>query len=144
MRCHGAVRMYLSAYQADLIRRNLLSTSLIGPFMNTIVALQQAITDLDKIATTPIPSAYTVQLRLTVWIYLFFLPFQLYPTLKWVTIPATAIAAVTYLGFLEIGAQIEMPFAYDQSDLDLDKFCLKLNHQLAEVTAVSRFILRMF
>ena len=54
------------------------------------------------------------------------------------------MAAVTYLGFLEIGAQIEMPFAYDQSDLDLDKFCLKLSHQLAEVTAVSFFSLFRF
>jgi hypothetical protein len=38
---------------------------------------------------------------------------------------------------LEIGAQIEMPFAYDQSDLDLDKYVMKIAHQLAEVTAVS-------
>jgi hypothetical protein len=30
-----------------------------------------------------------------------------------------------------------MPFAYDQSDLDLDKYVLKIAMQLAEITAVS-------
>jgi hypothetical protein len=111
-------------------------------------------TDLDKLSTTPIPTAYTFHLRLTVWAYLFFLPFQLYQYLGWLTIPATTVAAITYLGFLEIGAQvclrsklyeklkegnwkIQMPFAYDQSDLDLDGFVGKLSRQLAQVTAVS-------
>jgi predicted membrane chloride channel (bestrophin family) len=99
--------------------------------------LQKALSDLDKLATTPIPSAYAFHLRMTVLLYLFFLPFQLQQYLNWVCIPATAIASIVYLGFLEIGNQIEMPFAYDQSDLDLDKFVLKIAMQLAEITAVS-------
>jgi putative membrane protein len=102
--------------------------------------LQKAISDLDKLATTPIPSAYSFHLKMTVLLYLFFLPFQLQQYLNWVCIPATAIASIVYLGFLEIGNQIEMPFAYDQSDLDLDKYVLKIAMQLAEITAVS-FIL---
>ena len=69
-------------------------------FIQGINELQKAISDLDKIATTPLPSAYRSQLRLTVWAYLFFLPVQLYQYLGWVTIPAVAIAAVIYLGFL--------------------------------------------
>jgi predicted membrane chloride channel (bestrophin family) len=73
---------------------------------------------------------------MTVLLYLFFLPFQLQQYLGWVAIPATAIASTVYLGFLEIGNQIEMPFAYDQSDLDLDKYVLKIAMQLAEITAV--------
>jgi putative membrane protein len=128
--------MYISAYIADLNKREMVSSSVFSPLFTVLTSLQQNLTDLDKIATTPIPSAYSAHLRITVWAYLLFLPFQIYPTLKWVTIPATAIAATVYMGFLEIGAQIEMPFAYDQSDLDLDKFVLKIAHQLAEVTAV--------
>jgi predicted membrane chloride channel (bestrophin family) len=129
--------MYLSAYVSDLAKREQINTSFISPILTAINELQKAISDLDKIATTPIPSAYSFHLRLTVWAYLFFLPFQLHDTLGWVTIPATAVASITYLGFLEIGAQIEMPFGYEQSDLDLDKFVMKISNQLAEVTAVS-------
>lgn len=128
--------MYLSSYINELAERGDINSSFLGPLMTAIMELQKAISDLDKIATTPIPSAYSFHLRLTVWAYLFFLPFQLYQYIGWLTIPATAVASVTYLGFLEIGAQIEMPFGYEQSDLDLDKFVLKIAQQLAEVTAV--------
>ncbi|RXK41347.1 hypothetical protein M231_01252 [Tremella mesenterica] len=127
--------MYLSAYIASLVQRQLLSTSLISPALNCIQELQKAISDLEKLATTPIPSAYVFHLRLTVWMYLAALPFQLVQYINWVTIPVVAMASIIYLGFLEIGAQIELPFAYDQSDLDLDKFVIGLQHQLAEVTA---------
>lgn len=128
--------MYICSYINDLAERGDLNSSFLGPLMTAVMELQKAISDLDKIATTPIPSAYSFHLRLTVWAYLFFLPFQLYQYIGWLTIPATAVASVTYLGFLEIGAQIEMPFGYEQSDLDLDKFVLKITQQLAEVTAV--------
>lgn len=128
--------MYISAWITDLNNRNILNVSFASPIMTCIMELQKALSDLDKLATTPIPSAYSFHLRLTVLLYLFFLPFQLQQYLGWVTVPATAIASIVYLGFLEIGNQIEMPFAYDQSDLDLDKYVLKIAHQLAEVTAV--------
>nr|XP_018264799.1 uncharacterized protein I303_02979 [Kwoniella dejecticola CBS 10117]OBR86957.1 hypothetical protein I303_02979 [Kwoniella dejecticola CBS 10117] len=129
------ILMYLQAYVTDLINRGMMNSSMISPTMTAIMELQKAISDLEKIATTPIPSAYTFHLRLTVYIYLFCLPFQIYDYIGWVSIPATALAATIYLGFLEIGMQIEMPFAYDQSDLDLDKFVLRIAHQIAQITA---------
>jgi putative membrane protein len=130
-------RMYISAWITDLNNRNILNASFASPIMTCIMVLQKALSDLDKLATTPIPSAYSFHLKMTVLLYLFFLPFQLQQYLNWVCIPATAIASIVYLGFLEIGNQIEMPFAYDQSDLDLDKYVLKIAMQLAEITAVS-------
>ncbi|ORX35212.1 Bestrophin, RFP-TM, chloride channel-domain-containing protein [Kockovaella imperatae] len=127
--------LYLHAFAADMVDMSVGNSFFTSQFMTGINELQKAISDLDKIATTPLPSAYRSQLRLTVWAYLFFLPVQLYQYLHWVTIPAVAIASVIYLGFLEIGSQIEMPFGYEQSDLDLDKFCANIGRQLAEVTA---------
>lgn len=46
----------------------------------------------------------------TVWIYLFFLPFQLVDLFEWYAIPGVAIAAFIYLGFLASGEEIEQPF----------------------------------
>lgn len=129
--------MYLSSYLADLNRRAIISPTTSTAITTTILELQRAISDLEKIATTPIPSAYTFHLHLTVYFYLFFIPFQVYTYIGWVAIPATAVASVIYLGFLEIGMQIEMPFYYDQSDLDLDEFVLRISHQIAQLTAVS-------
>ncbi|WWC88091.1 uncharacterized protein L201_002995 [Kwoniella dendrophila CBS 6074] len=129
------ILMYLQAYMSDLISRGMLNSSLISPMLTCIMELQKIISDSEKIAATKIPAAYTYHLRLTVYIYLFLLPFQLYNYIGWVTIPATALASTIYLGFLEIGMQIEMPFGYDQSDLDLDKFVLRIAHQLAQITS---------
>jgi ion channel-forming bestrophin family protein len=46
----------------------------------------------------------------TVWIYLFFLPFQLIGQFEWATIPGVAIAAFIYLGFVAAGEELEQPF----------------------------------
>ncbi|CCO26775.1 hypothetical protein BN14_00806 [Rhizoctonia solani AG-1 IB] len=72
---------------------------------------------------------------MAIWLYLFFLPFQIYDNLKWITIPATCFAAFLFLGFLEIGAEIENPFNYDDNDLDIDGYCLAIARELAEIMA---------
>jgi len=67
---------------------------------------------------------------------------------------ATAFTSFLLLGFLEIGQEMyvftftqppppilkgrsENPFNYDLNDLDLDGFCLALQRDLHEITAVS-------
>lgn len=42
----------------------------------------------------------------TVWLYLFFLPFQLADDFKWYTVPGTGVAAFFYLGFIAAGSSI--------------------------------------
>lgn len=46
----------------------------------------------------------------TVWIYLFFLPFQLVNQFGYYAIPGVAIASFIYLGFIAAGEEIEQPF----------------------------------
>lgn len=57
---------------------------------------------------------YSDVTRSTVWIYLFFLPFQLIDEFGWSTIPGVCIASFIYLGFLAAGEEIEQPFGYDE------------------------------
>jgi len=91
--------------------------------------------NLDRIRSTPIPFAYQAHLRMSMWLYLFFLPFQIFTAFGYLTIPATAFGSFLLLGFLEIGQEIENPFNYDLNDLDLDDFCLTIQRELHEVTA---------
>jgi len=58
-------------------------------------------------------SVYAVHIRHTVWLYLFFLPFQLVSQFGYFTIPGVAMAAFIYLGFVAAGEEIEQPFGYD-------------------------------
>ncbi|KAF8601710.1 hypothetical protein BDV93DRAFT_558299 [Ceratobasidium sp. AG-I] len=78
-------------------------------------------------------------LRIAIWLYLLFLPFQIYGAMKWYTIPATFFTTFLFLGFLEIGDQIENPFGYDPNDLDIDGYCLSIARELAEIMAQDPF-----
>ncbi|KAG8679008.1 hypothetical protein FRC09_019334, partial [Ceratobasidium sp. 395] len=97
--------LYLSSYFNFLLTEGLLQSAAATSFNNNLTSLQDAAVQLRRVATTPIPFAYQAHLRMAVWLYLLFLPFQIYDSLKWVTIPATLFAAFLYLGFLEIGAE---------------------------------------
>ncbi|KAJ3789196.1 UPF0187-domain-containing protein [Lentinula aff. detonsa] len=107
--------------------RNTVAGTSLGSLIGCIAAMEDSLVSLERILTTPLPFVYSVHIR-TVWIYLFFLPFQLIDQFLWYTIPGTTIAAFIYLGFLAAGEEIEQPFGYDDNDLDLDMFCQEIIH----------------
>ncbi|KAF8677702.1 Bestrophin, RFP-TM, chloride channel [Rhizoctonia solani] len=127
--------LYLSSYFNFLLTEGLLQSAAATSFNNNLHFLQDASVQLRRVATTPIPFAYQAHLRMAIWLYLFFLPFQVYTQLGWIVIPATTFASFLYLGFLEIGAEIENPFMYDENDLDIDSYCLSIAREIAEITA---------
>jgi predicted membrane chloride channel (bestrophin family) len=127
--------LFLSSYLQMLLRNGFLQPAIATAYVNSITSLQDCVANLERIRTTPIPFAYQTHLRMSVWLYLLFLPFEIYQAFKWLTIPATAFAAFLYIGFLEIGQEIENPFNYDANDLDLDTFCLTIQRELAEIAA---------
>ncbi|TFK55017.1 UPF0187-domain-containing protein [Heliocybe sulcata] len=131
------ITLFLSSYLAWLLKKGLLTPAMGTGITNNLASLQEAVVNLERIRSTPLPFAYQAHLRMTIWLYLFFLPFQIYSAFKYLTIPATAFASFLLLGFLEIGQEIENPFNYDDNDLDLDGFCLSIQRELHEITAHS-------
>ncbi|KAF5383205.1 hypothetical protein D9615_004939 [Tricholomella constricta] len=127
--------LVLSSYTAFLMQQNLLQPSIATGVTNNITSLQDTLSNLERIRNTPLPFAYQAHLRMSLWLYLLFLPFQIYGTFGYITIPGTAFASFLLLGFLEIGQEIENPFNYDLNDLDLDHFCLSIQRELHEITA---------
>jgi hypothetical protein len=117
------------------MKKGLLQSALATGVTNNLTLLQDTMSQLERIGFTPLPFAYQAHLRLSLWLYLFFLPFQIYAKFEWLTIPATAFATFLLAGFLEIGQEIENPFNYDMNDLDLDGFCLSIQRELHEITA---------
>lgn len=129
------ITIYLNSYLAYLLRNGWLQPALATGLMNNIASLQDTLSNLDRIGNTPLPFAYQAHLRMSLWLYLLLLPFQIVSTLHYLIIPGTAFASFLLLGFLEIGQEIENPFNYDENDLDLDGFCLAIQRELHEVTA---------
>lgn len=129
------ITLFLSTYVGWLLPNGLCQPAVASAMVNNVAALQDALSNLERIATTPLPFAYQAHLRMTLWLYLALLPFQIWAQLGYYTIPGTAFASFLFLGFLEIGQEIENPFNYDLNDLDIDNFCLCIQRELHEITA---------
>lgn len=127
--------LFLQSYLAWVIKEGLVTPPISSAFWAGLSSFQDTVTALERVRSTPIPYAYQMHLRMSIWLYLLFLPFQVLSALNWITIPGTAFASFLFLGFLEIGAEIENPFDYDENDLDLDRFCEAIGKELAEITA---------
>ncbi|KAG8965968.1 hypothetical protein FRC03_012703 [Tulasnella sp. 419] len=144
---------YLSEWVATLEERETASGSTLSGMMACLVGMEDSLTALERILTTPLPLVYSAHLS-TVWLYLFFLPFQLSEPLGYLAIFAVAVAAFLFLGFLAAGEEIEQPFGeeamiivqprfanstcagYDENDLDLDVFIREIIH--ADVLSLMR------
>jgi putative membrane protein len=86
--------------------------------------------------TFPCRIGYNILISQIVLLYVYLLPFQLYGTLEWITIPGTVAAAYIILGLAAIGNELENPFGNDVNDLPLDQYCAELGNELDTLTSV--------
>ncbi|KAG8730635.1 hypothetical protein FRC11_006235, partial [Ceratobasidium sp. 423] len=130
-----AILRRLSEWVALLESRGPAGGAAIGGMLGCIAAFEDQLTGLEKILTTRLPLVYSVHIRHTVWLYLFFLPFQLTETFSYWTIFGVGIAAFMFLGLLAAGEEIEQPFGCDENDLDMDLFITEIiNRDLRALT----------
>jgi predicted membrane chloride channel (bestrophin family) len=126
----------LSAYIKELFNNGTFKVSIYQTqAMNNLSTLNDVLTGTDRVLNTPLPIAYSIAISQVTWVYVCMLPFQLYKTLDWVTIPATMVAAYIILGIALIGNEIENPFGNDVNDLPLEAFCESLMQDIAVLTS---------
>ncbi|KAH8109472.1 UPF0187-domain-containing protein [Phellopilus nigrolimitatus] len=156
------ISMYLTSYVSTLQARKAIDVPTTNLLIATVNQLTDALTGLERILTTPIPFSYSIHLWLVAIIYVLALvsaghhipgckanvltlliyfcdpekPLQIYATLRWMTIPATAIISFIFFGFLVAGEEIENPFGYDKNDLNMDHFTHNIiRNELLALTA---------
>ena len=131
---------YLSAYVESIIQNE---TFTCGPIqamaMGNIAQLNEVMTGTERVLNTPLPVAYSIAISQITWIYVLALPFQLYDTLKWVTIPGCIVGAYIILGISAIGREIENPFGNDTNDLPMDSFCKQIQAEIGIITSKPQF-----
>ncbi|KAI5981553.1 Bestrophin, RFP-TM, chloride channel-domain-containing protein [Pisolithus albus] len=130
-----ALSLYLSSYIAALQSRK---ATVDAPTITVLYAalnqLVDALTALERILTTPLPFSYSIHLWLVTVIYCMALPFQLWSTLGWVTVPATILASFAFFGFIVAGEEIE---SYDKNDLNMDFFVQNIIcKELSAITSI--------
>jgi len=132
------ITMLFSSYIVSLQRRSLIDIGVANSLNGSVTSFTNTLCALERILTTPIPSAYAIHLKHATWLYLLILPWQLIGTLKYLAIPVTSLVAYLFLGLLHIGEQIENPFGYDRQDLNLDFFCHNIiRRELSEIVSHS-------
>ncbi|KAJ3568237.1 hypothetical protein NP233_g5846 [Leucocoprinus birnbaumii] len=137
---HPRPRAYLglckqTSYIAKAQQRNLADAATLSNLTSALNMLVDSLTGLERILTTPIPFSYDAHLWLVTVIYCLLLPIMVYPQLGWMTIPGTAIVTFLFFGFLVLGEEIEDPFGYGRSDLDLDHFTDVIKEELRAMTS---------
>lgn len=97
--------------------------------------MTECMTECERVLNTPLPIAYKISFSQITLIYLYTLPLQLYPSLGYLTIPMTVVAAYIILGLATIGGTLENPFGSDTNDLPLDSYCQELASELDMITS---------
>lgn len=77
----------------------------------------------ERIATTPLPFAYTLLVHRTAYVYCYLLPFALIGGMGWATPVLAAAVAYTFFGIDRLSEHLETPFGRDPNDLPLDALC---------------------
>lgn len=111
-------------------RRGLISDVLLAEVDRNTQMLIDYCGACERIRRTPLPFAYVVHLRRVLILYCYTLPFALLDSFGWGTIPVTLLLCYALFGIEEIGVEIEDPFADDDNDLPLERFCETIENNL--------------
>ncbi|KAJ3168996.1 hypothetical protein HDU88_001323 [Geranomyces variabilis] len=104
-----------------------------GCMNNALNSMIDCLTGFERIRGTPLPHAYGIHLKQTLFVYLLSLPFQLLRTGGWSTIVMCCLASFTLLGLEAIGGEIENPFGFDANDLPIDDICDMIQHEILSI-----------
>ncbi|WP_298143699.1 bestrophin family protein [uncultured Acinetobacter sp.] len=119
----NAAQWVLEKIQADLVHqlknRNI-SDIVYQGLTQHIVQLGNIQAGCDRIASTPLPFAYSVLLHRAVYVFCLILPFSLSQSLGLWTPLLVAMIAYLVLGLDALSAELEEPFGRQDNDLALD------------------------
>jgi ion channel-forming bestrophin family protein len=95
----------------------------------------------ERILKTPLPEAYSIEIRQFIFIFLVALPFGILLKVDWLTPLVTMLVAFPILALDEIGVELQNPFStLHLNHLPLDKICENLEQNLMSLLdAVDRF-----
>ncbi|KAK2801709.1 hypothetical protein FQN50_007624 [Emmonsiellopsis sp. PD_5] len=127
---------HLSAYVDSIMSEGLLKLPVYqSQAAAALSTMDEVMTGAERVLNTPLPVAYTILISQITWIYVIALPFQLFPELRWITIPGSIIATYIIHGIAAICSEIENPFGNDVNDLPLDVFCNQVAADLDIITS---------
>ena len=110
----------------------------LDPVLFTVLDRQLSLLNEDlggceRLASTPVPFAYSVILHRTVYVYSFLLPFGLVSTVGLMTPLIVAFVAYTFLAIEALAEELQEPFGLEPNDLALDAMAATIEATLREM-----------
>lgn len=87
----------------------------------------------ERIASTPVPFAYTLILHRTVYLFCIMLPFALVSDLHYMTPFVSVLISYTFISLDSLAEELEEPFGLENNDLPLDAICNALEIDLLQM-----------
>ncbi len=85
----------------------------------------------ERILKTPLPEAYSIEIRQFIFVFLVALPFGILLKVDWLTPVVTMLVAFPILALDEIGVELQNPFSRHRlNHLPLDEICENLERNL--------------
>jgi len=130
------ITLYLASYICTLQDRKTNDRPTLTTLTTSLNQLLGALTELERILTTPLPVSFTLHFWAVLTIWMLLLPFQIVDKMRWLTIPACTLVAGLFFGFLVAGEEIENPFQYSRNGLNMDHFTRNIiHHEIRAVTS---------
>eukprot|EP00527_Entomoneis_sp_CCMP2396_P006037 CAMPEP_0198142494 /NCGR_PEP_ID=MMETSP1443-20131203/5268_1 /TAXON_ID=186043 /ORGANISM="Entomoneis sp., Strain CCMP2396" /LENGTH=418 /DNA_ID=CAMNT_0043805513 /DNA_START=21 /DNA_END=1277 /DNA_ORIENTATION=- len=130
----------LSNYLAQQVDAGKLSDYQLGVINTTSLAvMSDTLGSCERIANTPIPLSYVLQLRFFLILWLVLYPLHVIPYYGWWSILICDLVSFAVLGIESMACEIENPFGYDRNDLDLDAYVKGFYNDTQEILGRAEF-----
>ncbi len=126
----NAVLHEVGARCLDLVEAGRLSDIHYSVIETEIVRLSDVQAGCERIATTPVPFAYSLLLHRTAYIFCLTLPFALAGLLGWWTMLPVLLVSYTFFGLDALGDQLEDPFGLEPNDLPLNAMVRTIEREM--------------
>ncbi|MES2489042.1 MAG: bestrophin family ion channel [Pseudomonadota bacterium] len=133
-----AVILVLLADVVRELRQNGQLSPMLAPAIDRHLSqLNEALGGCERIASTPIPFAYSVILHRTAYLYSFLLPFGLVHSIGLLTPLIVAFVSYTFFALEALAEEIQEPFGTEPNDLALDAMSIMIESTVREMLGES-------
>ena len=105
-----------------------------GLMDNKLDELAHVLGGCERLASTPVPFAYTLILQRTVYLFCTLLPFALVGDLHYMTPFVSVFISYTFLSWDSLAEELEDPFGTSANDLPLNAMCNTIERNLMDMT----------
>lgn len=127
------ILLLMGDWLADKRKQGLISDVVWSSLNHHLNDLSAVAGGCERIASTPLPFAYTLILHRTVYLFCIMLPFALVTDLHYMTPFLSVFVSYTFISLDTLAEELEEPFGTEDNDLPLDAICNTIERDLQDM-----------